>query len=253
MIDFKVNPYTAHQPDNEINSQVLSLILKDATGHVINVSNLHTAISLTVPLKKSKNSAERQVVEYSVPEVMIYRLVTTQRNSTSIRISLALDQEAPFQVYVKHGARPTTEDYDFSTTLDARPCLDKVNVCKFSHHIWFDAKHRGTYFIGLLQTDSKLKGRKRRSALEKMSSESHALGDNAPRQRVSESLLQENDTEHRCVKIKVSPTSQETIAVPAYDPKTAVNFTLEVVSAACLYWSEKEEEWKSEGCKVSTT
>ena len=251
MIDFKVNPYTAHEPSSVINSQVLSFIVKDVTGHVINVSNLHTDISLTVPLKKSKNSTERQVVEYSVPEVMIYRLVTTHRKSTSIRISLTLDRGAPFQVYVKHGTRPTKQDYDFSTTLDARPCLDKANVCNVSHHIWFDAKDRGTYFIGLLQTNSKLKGRKRRSALDNISSESHALGDNAPRQRVSESLLQINDTEHQCVKIKVSPKRQETIVLPAYDHKTTVNFTLEVDSAGCLYWSEEEEEWKSEGCKVS--
>lgn len=43
-----------------------------------------------------------------------------------------------------------------------------------------------------------------------------------------------------------------TVKKAPYDPETSVNFTVEVDSTGCLYWSETEEEWMSEGCKVST-
>lgn len=58
------------------------------------------------------------------------------------------------------------------------------------------------------------------------------------------------------VKFKDPPTAKPvanvTVKKAPYDPETSVNFTVEVDSTGCLYWSETEEEWMSEGCKVST-
>lgn len=36
-----------------------------------------------------------------------------------------------------------------------------------------------------------------------------------------------------------------------YDLEIFVNFMVEVDLIGCLYWFEIEEEWMSEGCKVS--
>ena len=259
MINYKVNPYAVHPSSDEINSQVVSLILKDETGKIIDVTNLHTDISLTIPLKKSKNSTRPLVPEYSVPEVMTYRVVTTHHEKTSIRISLRLDRGKPFQVYIKYGTRPTQQDYDFFTTLDKRPCQKRNKLCNVTHHVWYDAKHCGKYFIGLLQKDSTSKLRKRRSDSDTVSHENYASRNNSPRRRISRSLLQVNDTdEDLCVKTKVPPMREQlvrniTLISPPYDPETSVNFSLEVNSAGCLYWSEKKEAWMSEGCKVRKT
>ena len=166
---------------------------------------------------------------------------------------------APFQVYIKYGSRPTQQDYDFFTTLDKRPCQEKTNICNVSHNVWYDAKHRGKYFIGLLQKDSESKLRKRRSDSGTVSPENNALGNHTPRQRIARSLFQFNETdEHLCVKTKAPPIQQKmvkniTLSMPPYDPEKSVNFSLEVDSVGCLYWSEEKEEWMSEGCKVRTT
>ena len=70
------------------------------------------------------------------------------------------------------------------------------------------------------------------------------------------SLLQVNDQDEQlCVKFKGPPMQQpvvqnKTLTLPPYDSQTSVNFTLEVDSAGCLYWSEDREQWVSEGFKV---
>ena len=74
MIDYKINPNGVYQSTYDITSQVLSLILKDETGKVIDVANLETDISLRVPLKKSNNRTSPQVKGYAVPDVMMYRV-----------------------------------------------------------------------------------------------------------------------------------------------------------------------------------
>lgn len=255
MINYKLNPYTVHQPTDEINSQVVSLVLKDETGNVINVSNLHTDISLMVPLKRSKNNSAPPVEEYSVPEVMTYRVVTTHRERTSIRISMALTRDAPFEVYVKYGTRPTKNEFDFFATLEEGSCNNKT-LCNVSHHVWFDVKQKGKYFIGLLQKESKRKVRRRRSVSGIASSSNDAPNNYVPRQRIARSLSQANESDEQlCVKFKDPPKQQPmvrniTLAMPPYDPETSVNFTLEVDSAGCLFWSDVMQQWMGEGCRV---
>jgi len=259
LIDYKINPYGVHQSTYDITSQVVSLILKDETGKVVDVANLQTDISLRVPLKKSNNRTSPQVKDYSVPDVMMYRAVTIHREKTAIRISLTLDRDAPFEIYVKYGAEPTKQDYDYVTTLKEQPCKNKTQLCSVSHYVWFDAKHRGKYFIGLLQKHRKSNVRERRSASEIVSPTTDAPGNHAPGQRILRSLLQINDQDEQlCVKFKEPPTQQpvvqnKTLTLPPYDSQTSVNITLEVDSAGCLYWSEDKEQWMSEGCKVQAS
>ena len=241
MINYKVNPYTVHQSDTSVNSQVVSLVLKDEDGKVIDVSNLHGAISLRVPLKNSGKKPARQAETYSVPEVMVYRVITTHREKTSLRISLTFHGDATFDLYVKYGSRPTKQDYDYNTTLHEGNCQNKTQLCNGSHYVWLHTERPGKYFIGLLH-----RLRKQRPS---------SLNNNDRRRRIARSLRQMKDAdEELCVKLKEPPTQQPTvqnITLPPYDPPKSVNFTLEVDSAGCLYWSENKEQWMSEGCRVS--
>lgn len=254
MISYNINPhFLGDQAFDEINSKVLSVTLKDESGNVINISNLHSPISLTVPVKTTENSTA-PVEEYSVPDVMLHRVFTENRGNSLVKLSLKLEKPAPFEVYVKYGARPTKEDYDYFATLDEGTCQNEKQSCDVSTQVWFDAERKGKYFIGLLQ---KSKLRERRSA-PKRDSLNKVLALNAPKKRRSRSLSQLNNQDEKlCVKFKDPPTPQPVVNVTVkkapYDPETSVNFTLEVDSTGCLYWSETEEQWMSEGCKVSTT
>ena len=253
MTSYNINPYfLGDQALDEITSKVLSVILKDEHGNVINISNLHSAISLTVPLKNTGNKTT-PVEEYSVPDVMLHRVFTENRGNSLVQLSFKLERPAPFEVYVKYGARPTKEDYDYFATIDKETCQNGEESCNASTQIWLDAERKGKYFIGLIQ---KSKSRERRSTSKRDSLNILAL--NASKTWRSRSILQlNNEDEKLCVKFKDPPTPQPVVNVTVksapYDPETSVNFTLEVDSARCLYWSETEERWMSEGCKVRTS
>ena len=232
--------------------EVLSVTLKDENGNVINISNLHSAISLTVPLKNTGNRTT-PVEEYSVPDVMLHRVFTEKRGNSLVQLSFKLERPAPFEVYVKYGARPTKEDYDYFATIGEETCQNGAKSCNVSTQVRFDAERKGKYFIGLIQTS---KSRERRSASKRYTLK-NVLALNIPYKRKSRSLSQLNNQDEKlCVKFKDAPTPQPVINVtvksPPYDPETSVNFTLEVDSTRCLFWSETEEQWMSEGRKVST-
>ena len=169
---------------------------------------------------------------------------------------MALDRDAPFEIYVKYGAEPTKQEYDCVTSLKEQPCQNKTQLCSVSHYVWFHAKHRGKYLIGLLQKHRKSNVRERRSASEIVSPTTDAPDNHTPRQPIVRSLLQVNDQDEQLsVKFKGPPMQQpvvqnKTLTLPPYDSQTSVNFTLEVDSAGCLYWSEDREQWVSEGFKV---
>ena len=253
MISYNTNPHIlGDQPLDEINSKVLSVTLKDESGNVINISNLHSAISLTVPLKNTGNRTT-PVEEYSVPDVMLYRVFTENHGNSLVQLSFKLERSAPFEVYVKYGIRPTKEDYDYFATIDEETCQNGGESCNVSAQVWFDAERKGKYFIGLIQ---KSKSRERRSASKRESLNVLAL--NAPQKWRSRSLSQLNNHDEKlCVEFKDPPTPQPVVNVTVtnapYDPESSVNFTLEIDSTGCLFWSETEEQWMSAGCKVSSS
>ncbi|KAL9954010.1 hypothetical protein ACROYT_G041497 [Oculina patagonica] len=253
MISYNVNPHSIGGENfDEISSKVISLTLKDENGNEINISNLHSPISLTVPLKSTENKT-LPAEEYTVPDVMLYRVFTENRGNSLVELSFKLERPAPFEVYVKYGARPTKDDYDYFTTLDVGTCQNEELSCNVSTDVWFEAERQGKYFIGLLQKSS---GRERRSA-SKIDDPDKDLQRKVPKKRMSRSVSQlNNPDEELCVKFKDPPTPQPVLNVtaktPAYDPETSVNFTMEVDSAGCLYWSETKEQWMSDGCKAGT-
>ena len=246
-----MNPYTVHRFEDDINSQVVSLVLKDEAGKVIKVSNLHENISLTVPLKRLPNKTTTPVETYTVPDVMMYRVVTTVHESTSLRILLTLHRQALMEVYVKYGGRPTKTNYDYATILQKETCQNNAQYCNVSHYFWLNAERPGQYFIGLVL---KLEEESPTSLLNSVTN--GVPLNNLRRRRVARSLEKMKDSNKKqCVRFKEAlkehpMVENGTSSLPQYDPEKSVNFTLEVDAARCLYWSEDKELWMSEGCTV---
>lgn len=256
MISYAVNPYSLHQPVDEINSEVLSLTLKDDNGNLMNISDLGSEISLKIPISEKAENETPSVDEYSVPDFMLYRDFTESYGNSKIKLSLDLQKSAPFELYVKYGAKPTKEDYDFATTLDKENCQDKTSICaNISHHVWFDAERKGKYYIGLLHKG--ISTRKRRSTLAVDPPEKGLQLGQILKKRMPRSNSQStHSVEELCVKFKDPPidetTGKGTMDSPPYDPQESVNFTVVVDSVGCRYWSESNQQWLNDGCKVST-
>ncbi|XP_022790315.1 polycystic kidney disease protein 1-like 2 [Stylophora pistillata] len=254
MITYAANPYSIQQPANEISSEVLSLTLKDDNGNVINISDLASEIALKVPISEKIGNETPSVDEYSVPDFMLYRDFTEIHGNSKIKLSLNLQKSALFEMYVKYGARPSKEDFDFFTTLDKKTCRDKTNICgNVSHHVWFDAERKGKYFIGLLQKE--ISTRKRRSTAAVDSLKESLQVSQIPKKRIARSNSElTRSNQELCVKFKNPPedetTMNETIDLPPYDPEKSVNFTVVVDSVGCRYWSESNQQWLSDGCKA---
>ena len=69
MISYSINPHAlGDQAFDEMNAKVVSLTFKDESGNALNISNLPSAISLTVPLKDTGNKTP-QVNAHSAKSV----------------------------------------------------------------------------------------------------------------------------------------------------------------------------------------
>ena len=139
-----------------------------------------------------------------------------------------------FNLYVRHGHRPTVTEYDRKTKIPDESCsLSPRGHCSEQAYdfLLVDEVLRkpGPYYIGILydKEAQRIKRRKRRACSRK------------GRQKRS------------CVEIKDPPRPENITVKPVYDPKTDVNYSMSIIEEECLFWDSKEERWLSRGCKVT--
>lgn len=67
-------------------------------------------------------------------------------------------------------------------------------------------------------------------------------------------VLKQHRRERRsCIKVKDPPPtpSKFVLDVKTYNPETDVTYQFSSSVSACMFWSEAEQQWKKDGCKVS--
>ena len=139
-----------------------------------------------------------------------------------------------FNLYVRHGQRPTVTEYDTKTKIPDKSCsLSSRGNCDEQAYDFLLVhevlRKPGPYYIGILydKEAQRTKRRKRRACSRK------------GRQKRS------------CVEIKDPPRPENITVKPVYNPKTDVNYSMSIIEEECLFWDSKEERWLSRGCKVS--
>ena len=235
------NPFSWDNSSKKVQSSVISLELQTENATRLNVSNLDDYIEIVIPISTPPSNTSNGSEHYFLkPNKLTVRRYYADLADVPVSIRLGVAKEETLvKMFVKFGSRPTTEDSDFNFTLKLTSKCGNVikseakeTLCIPEEKIITVLPTGPNYiYIGLLLEESKNASKNSR---EKRSCFGHG------RQRRS------------CVGVKDPPPKGilQTI-VPQYDPQTDVNYTLTITQSSCLYWSEEEEKWTSDGCKVS--
>lgn len=258
MLSLKHNPFSWDKSAKTVKSAVISIDLKSDKGEVLEVSGLSQEIELYIKTDRPQQTPVplHSFVKPSVNGSMQYHRVVISDEGVVISVKIVPSNGSKLEVYFRHLRRPTITNYDFMAEVpDFTSCKRRAqkfrkasypavhdgyfNCTRDPHLLTLSSDvtgHIGLHYIGIRlpssNGDSKKSKRRRRSCSEN------------GRQKRSEI----------CVEFKDPPTTPPPtprVIVPEYDPDTDVNYTLSISMGACLYWSESNEKWTSEGCRVS--
>ena len=233
MISYNFNPYVSDSSSQRIRSKVVSLVLKDDTGKAFNTIDLPSDIEIDIPVSKYYLEDRTRSNHFLNPRRMQYHVITVREENTTMKITIKTKATASIMVYVKFAEQPTETSYD-EKRLNSRN-----NECNFrgicSHSIVIKCRYSGKYYVGLWKNSesptelSKSRGRR--------------------------SILPKQATREKCVRFKnppptFAPQVEYVSFVPQYDSERSVNYSLQVETIWCAFWSDNEQRWTSKGCKV---
>jgi len=153
-----------------------------------------------------------------------------------------------FRVFVRHGQRPTVTEYDAERKVpDGRCSLSSLGNCDNATYDFLLVDSilgkPGSYYIGILYDNiEQERTRKRRSCFGKRI-----------RKRKRRSCFGKRRWKRSCVEFKELPKPENITLIPVYDPKTDVNYSMNVEEEECLFWNRTAEKWQSNGCKVRSS
>lgn len=238
MTAMRFNPYNWDESSKAIQSGITSLELKNANT-TINVSNLDEDILMAIPMfaspKDNTNISGDSEHRFLKPNKMVVHSSYIEMDDIPVTIETAVQEmDIVIEMFVKSGSRPTTNDFDQKLTLSFKQnCYiareRNQTTCVIENSLVSVVPTKpGRLYVGIIGgKNSTQLARKRRSCF------GHG------RQR------------RGCLSFKDPPSKGVNKTVfSRYDPSTDVNYTMSITQSSCLYWSEKEDVWTSDGCKV---
>jgi len=243
MINYNFNPYKAHHSSRRVKSNVVSLVLKDDSGEALDVTDLPSQIQINIPTSgndSGSTTSQSQTDDFLNPGSIQYHVITAREANITLKLSMTMKPPAAITAYIKFGEQPTQTSYDKVIELSEENEFHTfVSDCKSSekcsYNTLISCNASGKYYIGFLirEENRTVYSRGKRSLLSS-----------------------EGASDEKCVKFKdppptLAPPVESTILVPQYNPDSSVNYSVEVNAIWCVYWSETEERWTNEGCKVT--
>ncbi|KAK2571916.1 Polycystin-2 [Acropora cervicornis] len=234
------NPFTWDATSASVKSHVLSLVLKDQDGKLLKVENSEKEVELKIkrdPRPEPKAAKESFFAKPSKNEKMQYHKIDLPHaTGNALRLRVKPTGSNVFRVFVRHGQRPTVTEYDAERKVpDGRCSLSSLRNCDDAAYDFLLVDSilgkPGSYYIGILYDNSeqeRMRKRKRRSCFGK------------------------RRWKRSCVEFKELPKPENITLIPVYDPKTDVNYSMNVEEEECLFWNRKAERWQSNGCKVGS-
>ncbi|XP_067023241.1 polycystin-1-like protein 2 [Acropora muricata] len=245
MLSIPFNPFSWDATRNRVDSDIISLDLKDHARQLIEVSNLTKDVVISMPLKPQKVSLE--IPQYFTgKDNLRFHQINVEYENTLIILEIKPEEKSTtLFVYLRFRNRPTIEVHDINATISKEEtCIwttahDSIRAKRqcFSHGrevvpIKALAMQPGRYFLGVQNYNS--------------SSSSHI--------RRKRSCFGNRRQKRSCVEVKdpppTPPRRKNVSVVPNYDPNVDKNYTLRVALGSCVYWSEREEKWTTAGCRV---
>ena len=236
MISYNFNPYTTHHSSSRVKSKVVSLVLKDDNGEALDVTDLPSEIQINIPTSEhDQGSTASQTDDFLNPGTIQYHVITVHEDNTTLKLSMTMKKPAAITAFIKFEKHPTQTSYDIVIDLSEEKLVsDCESTEKCSHDILISCNASGKYHIGLLERQE----------------------NRTVHSRVERSVLSAGTSQEKCVQFKdppptLAPPVESIILEPQYDPDSSVNYSLQVNAIWCMYWSETEERWTNEGCKVT--
>ena len=240
MLSIPFNPFSWDTTRNRVDSDIISLDLKDHARKLIEISNLTKDVVISMPLKPQKVSLE--IPQYFTgKDNLRFHQINVEYENTLIILEIKPEEKSTtLFVYLRFRNRPTIEVHDINATISKEETCIWIRAKRqcFSHGrevvpIKALAMQPGRYFLGVQNYNS--------------SSSSHI--------RRKRSCFGNRRQKRSCVEVKdpppAPPRSKNVSVVPNYDPNVDKNYTLRVALGSCVYWSEREEKWTTAGCRVS--
>ncbi|XP_078376213.1 polycystin family receptor for egg jelly-like [Oculina patagonica] len=245
MLSIPFNPYAWDKTKQRVNSDVLTLDLKDKTRKLIKVANLSDSVNIVMPLKPQKLSLESPKY-FTNNDNLRFHEIDVEYKDTLIMLEITPNKAGiNLFVYMRYGQRSTTREYDLNATISnngwcvwtrsAHGKKDGKTECSSNQLLPIKTfvERPGKYFLGVQSSN--------RSVINS-------------RKRIKRSCLGKRREKRSCVEVKdpppTPPQSKNVTVVPVYDPETDQNYTLTVALGSCVYWSGERQMWITDGCQV---
>ena len=240
MLSMRFNPFTWDSTSERVRSNILTLELRDDKQRAIRVSQ-SSEIFMKIPLKTTGTNVEQPLANIFIKNTRFHEINVDYEN-TSIQLEITpADAAVNLMIFIRFNYRSTILEHDANGTVSSNGwCIwrrvqgniEWERVCSSNRKtpIQLFAQKRGKYYVEIETEESRAKRRQKRSCFEQR------------RQKRS------------CVEVKPppppSPKGENVTVVPKYDPATDHNYTMRTALASCVYWSEEQQMWTTEGCQV---
>ena len=227
-------PFTWDPSGARVTTGVSSLELKNSTGHLLKITNLESAITIKLPYTHDLANASRSHY-VGANNTVFYKINVTQSGMALILKVRPENNVTEFLVSVKYGQRPSLSDSDLNATVpNFSSCVKlpsgDVNCSRDPYVVFVTnelVSRTGYYFIGI-KIKPRSTSRKRRCS-------------------------EEGRSKRSCAQYKEAPATDAPNMAKSIQPKYGsgdVIYSMQVLPAACLYWSAAVSRWKTEGCQV---
>ncbi len=242
MLSIPFNPFTWDKTRERVDSNVLSLELKDDEQQVVGIEQLSSDVIIDIPLNDQSKPVKMSHF-FTKNNSFSYHEITVDYENTVIQLDIASEDESvDLTIYITFGHRPTIKEHDFNATISSNErCIwTKMdqhfkNGCSSNYQtpMEFLAKKPGKYYLAVVTHSNSTK----------------------PHKRQKRSCFGQGRQRRSCVVVKrpppTPPQSKNVSAVPVYEPSTDQNYTLKVAMGSCVYWSDVRQKWITDGCRVS--
>lgn len=287
IIEYPVNPFFWHRSSRAVKSSVIDVSIHTDTDEKMKLSVLENPINLFLPRKNpdpnqfgARNYSAVEMNYYIKPgnttnttEYLRYHKLVVPSPYVSVTMILIPQKGEYIEVFLRAKKRPTPLQHFFKTILPDLSSCNDTNIKTFNveactsdpYKLEISSNKSGTvgiHYIGLRHvppkpdedflklnesilneikiTFLKLFKKNKKDANNNMTSMENPCKSRNRRQKRS------------CVGVKDPPTTPPNIITlyPTFNPVTDIKYHLDSYLSSCLFWSEEEEKWKSDGCKV---
>ncbi|XP_031571396.1 uncharacterized protein LOC116305596 isoform X3 [Actinia tenebrosa] len=259
MMAFDENPFTWDSSSKNVRSSVVEFKFKTSHGKVLDITGLSKPIELYIPQKLQEepqnvnNSSNEYFVKPSKNKKNIRsHQITIPSHDAAVSVTIKPQDGINLVVYVRHLLKPTPDSYDLKKIMpDYTSCLNYdvemgyQNCTDDPYTLTISSASTGEigiHYIGVQYTP-----------VQSMDPVNPSDGEVISARLRRDCYSHSGRVKRGCIGVKDPPTTPAPtplIIVPLYNGSTDVNYTMSVSVTSCLYWSEKQSKWTSEGCKV---